>query len=64
MSITKREADHVAKIAAEVIVLAKAVSDHLDGKSHYEYAPGMMTGALKRRSMDLTRALAVMRGAN
>jgi len=64
MSITKREADHVAKIAAEVIVLANAVSDHLDGKSHYEYAPGIMTGALKRRSMDLTRALAVMRGAN
>ena len=64
MSISKKQAEEVSKIAAEVIVLAKAVSDHLDGKSHYEYAPGMMTGALKRRSMDLTRALAVMRRAN
>ena len=64
MSISKKQVEEVSKIAAEVIVLAEAVSDHLDGKSHYARATGMMNGALRRRSMDLTRALAVMRGAN
>ena len=64
MSISKKQAEEVSKIAAEVVVLAAEVSKEIDGLGQYGTPSGIKTGALRRRSMDLTRALAVMRGAN
>ena len=80
MSISKDQAEKVAAIAFEVIQLARKVTREIDEEIQYDGKPrhaggtaygsaslqggSIATAALKRRSMDLTRALAVMRGAN
>ena len=53
--------EKVIKEATETIEAAQAVLAEADDANHWAIWGSKYTGALRRRSMDLTRALAEMR---
>jgi len=62
MTVTKIKA--AIKEAQRFIKLAKVAAEEHEGSGHYAMWGSKATGALKRSSMDLTRALAEMRKPN
>ena len=72
MSINQKTLRDVSKLCAEVQTLIREVEDQakkdtedfvtrVGGTSRWLVWPGRRTGELRRRSMDLTRALAELR---
>jgi hypothetical protein len=58
----QRLAKEFAKLASDVLATERTIQSR-DGGAYKRIDSGKLTGALRRKSMDLTRALADMRRA-